>query len=228
MSKYDSFIDVVAVEDLPEGLERGVAAERCPVDLFPERRRPIDQPEIAQVHRLEDAFSPELLEEGFVLSEGRQVRNNRLVRDDEVPVVHRAVDGGFDALLEVRDQIARITAEDLVSALTPQDHFPVSSYQLGNHVLRECSRPGGRIVHVVSDALHVRDEVFGRDRQHLERESAVIGQPSCVGRLVVLRPVIEPTGKPEQPVTMPVAERGDDAESNPPLTYAPIGTSART
>ena len=54
------------------------------------------------------------------------------------------------------------------------------------------------------------DEVFGRDRQDLERESAVIGQPSCVGRLVVLRPVIESAGKAEQPVAMPVAERGYD------------------
>ena len=74
----------------------------------------------------------------------RQVRDDRLVGDDEVARVHRPVDRALDALLEVGDQVAGIAAEDLVAALPAEHDLPVAAGELRDDVLRERAGPGHR------------------------------------------------------------------------------------
>src|SRR5207302_3996195 len=96
-----------------EGLERRIAAKLRPVDLIAEVGRAVDQPEVTRVEVLEEAVPPELAQQWLVLAQGLQVRDDRLVGDDEVAAVHRPFDRTLDALLEVRDQVPDVAAEDL-------------------------------------------------------------------------------------------------------------------
>ena len=115
--------DVVAVEDLAEGVKRRIVAERREVDLAVKVGGAVDQAEVAGVEVLEESLAPELLQQRLVVPQRHQVRDDRLVGDDEVAVAHRAVDRRLDALLEVGDQVARVAAEDLVAALAAEDHL---------------------------------------------------------------------------------------------------------
>ena len=70
-----------------EGLERRVVAERVRVDLALEVGRAVDQAEVARVEVLEQALAPELLQHRLVVAQRDEVRDDRLVGDDEVAVV---------------------------------------------------------------------------------------------------------------------------------------------
>ena len=73
----------------------------------------------------------------------------------KLPSSRGPVDRGLDALLEVRDQVAGVAAEDLVAALAAEDHLAVPAGLLGDHELRERSRAGDREVEVVDDVAQM-------------------------------------------------------------------------
>ena len=146
-SKYDSLPTFSPWKICAEALVRRVVAEERPVDLVGQVGRAVDEPEVARVEVVEEPLAPELLQQRLVVPQRGQVRDDRLVGDDEVAGVHRSLDRALDALLEVRDQVAGVAAEDLVAALAAEDHLA----SLRGEARRPCTagtspvrRPGDR------------------------------------------------------------------------------------
>src|SRR5262249_16648512 len=118
---------IVGSEDLAEGLVHIVTMKQIPVHLFIQRRGTIDEPEITLLEIVEQTVTAELLEHRLVFAQGYKVRYDRFIGDDEVAAIHRAIDGGLDALLEIGNQIARVATKDLVPTLaTEHDLAPGS------------------------------------------------------------------------------------------------------
>src|SRR5262249_52021669 len=86
----------------------------------------VDEPEVALVEVGEDTLLPERLDQRFVLAQALQVRDDRLIRDDKRCPVAGALDRRLDALLEVREQVACVPAEDLAAALSAKHDLPFS------------------------------------------------------------------------------------------------------
>src|SRR5262249_6897435 len=104
---------------------------------------------------------------------------------DEVAGVHGAVDGALDALLEVRDQIPCVAAEDLVTALAAEQYLPVLPRQPRDHVLRERARSSDREVQVVDDLLDLLHEVGVRDVDLVQGKATMPRHFPRVAALVV-------------------------------------------
>src|SRR5688572_24079209 len=107
------------------------------MNLVVERRGTIDKAEITLVDVIKQSVAPELLEHRLVLAQCDEVRYNRFVGDDKIAAIHRAVDGGLDALFKVGNQIARVAAENLVAALPAEYDLAARRSQLRHHVLRK-------------------------------------------------------------------------------------------
>ena len=71
-------------------------------------------------------------------------------------------DRALERLLEIRHEIARVAAEDLVAALSAEHDLHVLRGAARDHVLREEPRAGHRLVHVV-------DELVQHDRRSRSR-----------------------------------------------------------
>ena len=113
---------------------------------------PIDQPEVPLIHRVEHPAAPELAQHGHVAPEMGQVRENRRQRDDVLELFVRLEDGALERLLEVRDDIASIAAEDLVATLATQHDLHLASRRSRDHVLRQQAWPRDRFIHVIDQA----------------------------------------------------------------------------
>ena len=110
-----------------------------PPDLVTEGGSSVDKVEVPSIHRLEESLAPELLQKRFVVSEKPKIWDDRLVRDDEIPVVDGAVDGRLESLFEVRDEVPRVASEDLVTSLTAENNLTAFARKQRHHVLRKRS-----------------------------------------------------------------------------------------
>src|SRR5207253_2181671 len=129
--------DVIGAENRPERFKNVIVPKHVPADFVAKTWRPIDQPEIAAIDVFKQTLAPEFLHERNVVAQGREVGNDGLIGDDEVAAAHRAVNGRFDALFEVSNQVTHIAAENLIASLAAEHYFAISARQLRNHVLRE-------------------------------------------------------------------------------------------
>ena len=68
--------DILAPEDCGECLKGRILAEQRPINFVPQRRRSVDQAEIAFIQIVKEPFSPKLLQHGLVVSQGFEVGNN--------------------------------------------------------------------------------------------------------------------------------------------------------
>src|SRR6266704_2268066 len=120
--------DVGAIEDRLEALPGVVLTESRPIYLVAQTWSAIDEAEVAAVEIFEKAVAPELLKHGFVIPKCNEVGNDRLVRDDELAGVHRALNRPLDALLEIGNEVAadfnvsvahgeRVTGKELPNSL---------------------------------------------------------------------------------------------------------------
>src|SRR2546422_627297 len=154
--------DVGAIEDRLEALPGVVLTESRPIDLVAQTWSAIDEAEVAAVEIFEKAVAPELLKHGFVIPKCNEVGNDRLVRDDELAGVHRALDRPLDALLEIGNQVAGIAAKDLVATLPSKQDLAMLAGQPGDHELRERPWARHRIVEVINDLLDGRSRACNR------------------------------------------------------------------
>ena len=106
-------------------LEPNTPGERLLRDQPPQPLAPIDQPEVPQVRRAEEPVAPERPQQRLVALQLRQVGQDGLEGHHVLLVLLRPFDPSPDALLQVRDQVADVAAEDLVPPLPPQDHLDV-------------------------------------------------------------------------------------------------------
>ena len=112
--------------------------------------------------------------------------------------MHRAINGRFDALFEVGEQITRVAAENFVPALPAEHDFAVLANQPGNHVLRKRSRAGGRVIEMERQWIGVGRDIRRVDRQRLQRKPGGFAHLRSVVALVVVGTVVEPAGKPDE------------------------------
>src|SRR5207248_4058084 len=93
----------------------------------------------------------------------------------EVAAVHRPFDRALDALLEVRDQVANVTAEDLVAALAAEHDLAVARRELRDDELRERAGARDRVVEVVDHVADPLDEVVRPDLDFVQLEATIVG-----------------------------------------------------
>src|SRR4051812_5383696 len=113
------------------------------------------------------------------------MRDDGFRRDNEIAVLIRAVDRSLQRLLEIRNEIACISAENLISTLTAKDYLDLARSKLGDHVLRKRPRPCHRRVEVIDDLLDIIPKILCRDLNLLEVDPALTAGDLRIRTLIV-------------------------------------------
>jgi hypothetical protein len=133
----------------------------------------VDEPEVAAIQVIEDSLTPEGLTERLVLPQRLEVRDDRFVGHDERSPVGRSVDRRPDALFEIGEQVPRVPAEDLVSALAAEHDLALRRSRARDDELRERPRSGYWVVEVIEDPADLIGELVRSDRGLAQRDSGV-------------------------------------------------------
>ena len=187
------------------------------------------KPEIAAVDVGEQSLAPKLAKHRLVFAQEPEVRHDRFDRHDVVAVFVGAFDRRLDALLEIRDQVTGIAAENLVATLPAEHHLHVFGGKLRHHELRKRSGPGDRKIHMPDHVADTGCEVVGADVDDVKLGRGLSGSELRVVRFIVTGIVGEATMKAH-----PVARIDLGGEAQPSgwnrcrlICSEPIGTSAR-
>ena len=175
VAKIGENINVRRVEYLAESVEWRIIAQLIPVDFTGQRRRPVDESIVPPVRGFEQTFAPELLDHRLIVLQRHQVGNDRLVGDNKIPGLQRAVDSAADALFEVGQQIAHIAAENLITALAAEHDLAMLRRQLRNMILRKRPGPGHRIVEMIDHLANRVDEIAGANGYLVQVHATVLG-----------------------------------------------------
>src|ERR1700733_9014618 len=113
------------------------------------------------------------------------MRDDGFRRNDEIAVLIGAVNRGLQRLLEIGNEIPRISAENLVPSLAAKHHLDMARSKLGDHVLRKRPRPRDRRVEVIDNLLDVVSKVFCCDFNLLEVNPALPASDLGIRALIV-------------------------------------------
>ena len=175
------------------------AVERLPVDFVCHVVRAVDQTQIALIQFTEQSLTPKLGHERLIFAQEAEVRDDRFDGDDEIAAGIGAIYGRFDALLEIGEQVACITAEHFIATLTAEHYLELLGRDLRDHELRERPRPRDWIIKVVHDIVHVPTKMVGRDIDDVQDPTRPIRHDLRIGALVIAGHIRESTVKTDEP-----------------------------
>ena len=185
----------LVVEDRPEAVEHLRLVELRPIDLLDHVGRAVDKPEIALVERAEQPLPPELGHQRLVFAQQAEIGNDRLDRHDKIAVLVGAVERRLDALLEIGEQITRIAAKRLVTALAAKHDFQMFGSQARDHELRKGARPRHRKIEVIDDIGDVVAEMPRGNVDRVQIRTGLVYGCLCESALVIAGVVGEPAVK---------------------------------
>src|SRR5262249_52669998 len=123
---------------------------------------------------------------GLIVAERDKVGDDRFISHDEVAGMHRAVDRGLDALLEVGDEVAGIATQDFIATLAAQHDLAPRSRQAGDHELGKGTWAGNRLVEVINDTANVLHEVASCQIDFMKGKMTVPSHFASIAAFIVL------------------------------------------
>src|SRR5262249_9765077 len=109
---------------------------------------------------------------------------DRLDGYDEVAAFVGAFERCLDALLEIREQIARVSAENFIAPLAAENYFKVLCRKLRHHKLWERARPRHWKIEVINYIGNVVAEVTCSDVDRIQPRAYPID--SCLGKIALV------------------------------------------
>ena len=125
----------LTVKDVLESLVHPWFVQHIPINFVSHVARTVDKPEIACVQAVKNAFPPKLPDHRFVFAQQTKIGDDRFERNNIVSRLVGTIYRRFNALLKVSDQVACITTEYFVPALSTEDHFNVTRGKFRDHKL---------------------------------------------------------------------------------------------